>query len=54
MDGVRRGAYQVYRVLIALIAVACVVQIFLAGREASSGSTAPRSLDDQKSLERAP
>jgi hypothetical protein len=49
MDGVRRGAYQVYRVLIALIAAACVVQIFLAGRGvfAIHGGA---SLDDQKSL----
>ncbi len=49
MDGVRRGAYQVYRVLIALIAVACVVQIFLAGRGVF-GIHGTASLDDQKSL----
>jgi hypothetical protein len=49
MDGVRRGAYQVYRVLIALIAAACVVQIFLAGRGVF-GIHGTASLDDQKSL----
>ncbi len=50
MEGVRNVAYQVYRVLIALIAIACVVQIFLAGRGvfAIHGSA---SLDDQKSLD---
>ncbi len=50
MDGVRRVAYQIYRVLIALIAIACVVQIFLAGRGVFDiHGTA--SLDDQKGLD---
>ena len=49
MDGVRRGAFQVYRVLIALIAAACVVQIFLAGRGVF-GIHGTASLDNQKSL----
>jgi hypothetical protein len=50
MAAARRIAYQIYRVLIALIAVACVVQIFLAGRGVFGihGST---KLDDQKSLD---
>ncbi len=50
MDGVRRVAYQIYRVLIALIAIACVVQIFLAGRGVF-GIHGAASLDDQKSLD---
>jgi hypothetical protein len=49
MDDLRRGAYQVYRVLIALIAAACVLQIFLAGRGVF-GIHGTASLDDQKSL----
>ncbi len=32
MRAVRRGANQIYRVLIALFFIACLVQIFLAGR----------------------
>jgi hypothetical protein len=47
MDGVRRVAYQLSRVLIALIAVACVVQIYLAGRGVF-GVAVGVSLDDQK------
>ncbi len=50
MDGVRNVAYQLYRVLIALIAVACVVQIFLAGRGVF-GIHGTASLGDQKSLD---
>jgi hypothetical protein len=49
MAGVRRVAYQLYRVLIALIAIACVVQIFLAGRGVF-GIRGAASLDDQTSL----
>ena len=49
MAGVRRVAYRLYRVLIALIAVACLVQIFLAGRGVF-GIASGVSLDDQKSL----
>jgi hypothetical protein len=50
MAGVRRGAWTLYRVLIALFALACVVQIFLAGRGVFGirGST---KLDDQSSLD---
>jgi Mn2+/Fe2+ NRAMP family transporter len=40
----------VWRVLVALIAVACVVQIFLAGRGAF-GVHGSASLDDQKSFD---
>ncbi|HEX4521152.1 MAG TPA: DUF6220 domain-containing protein [Gaiellaceae bacterium] len=50
MEGVRKVAYQVYRVLIAFVAVACVVQIFLAGRGVF-GIHGSASLDDQKSLD---
>jgi hypothetical protein len=49
VDGVRNVFFQVYRVLIALIAVACVVQIFLAGRGVF-GIHGSASLDDQHSL----
>jgi Mn2+/Fe2+ NRAMP family transporter len=48
--GVRGGSYQVWRVLIALIAAACVVQIFLAGRGAF-GIHGAAKLDDQKSFD---
>jgi Mn2+/Fe2+ NRAMP family transporter len=47
---IQRGAYQVWRVLVALIAVACVVQIFLAGRGAF-GVHGSAKLDDQKSFD---
>jgi uncharacterized protein DUF6220 len=50
MEGVRNVAYQLYRVLIALIAIGCVVQIFLAGRGVF-GIHGAASLDDQKSLD---
>jgi hypothetical protein len=48
--GARNVAYQIYRVLIALIAIACVVQIFLAGRGVF-GIHGATKLDDQKSLD---
>jgi Family of unknown function (DUF6220) len=48
--GVRGGSYQVWRVLIALIAAACVVQIFLAGRGAF-GIHGAAKLDNQKSFD---
>jgi hypothetical protein len=50
MAAARRIAWQLYRVLIALIAVACVVQIFLAGRGVF-GIHGSAKLDDQKSLD---
>lgn len=50
MEGVRDVAYQIYRVLIALVAIACVVQIFLAGRGVF-GIHGSASLDNQKSLD---
>ena len=50
MAGVRNVAWQLYRVVIALIAVACVVQIFLAGRGVF-GIHGVTKLDDQKSLD---
>ncbi len=50
MSGLQKGAYQVWRVLVALIAVACVVQIFLAGRGAF-GIHGAAKLDDQKSFD---
>jgi len=49
VEGVRNVFFQIYRVLIALIAVACVVQIFLAGRGVF-GIHGSASLDDQHSL----
>ena len=49
MAAARRIAWQIYRVLIALIAIACVVQIFLAGRGVF-GIHGSASLDDQSSL----
>ena len=49
MPAARRIAWQIYRVLIALIAIACVVQIFLAGRGVF-GIHGSASLDDQSSL----
>ena len=49
MAAARRIAWQLYRVLIALIAIACVVQIFLAGRGVF-GIHGSASLDDQSSL----
>jgi hypothetical protein len=50
VSGVQRGGYQVWRVLVALIAAACVVQIFLAGRGAF-GIHGAVKLDDQKSFD---
>lgn len=50
MEAARRGAYALYRVLIALIAIACVVQIFLAGRGVF-GIRGAVKLDDQSSLD---
>jgi hypothetical protein len=50
VTSVRRIAWQIYRVLIALIAVACVVQIFLAGRGVF-GIHGATKLDDQTSLD---
>jgi hypothetical protein len=49
MAAARRIAWQIYRVLIGLIAVACVVQIFLAGRGVF-GIHGSAKLDDQSSL----
>jgi hypothetical protein len=49
MAAARRIAWQIYRVVIALIAIACVVQIFLAGRGVF-GIHGSASLDDQSSL----
>jgi hypothetical protein len=49
VDAIRSGAYQLYRVLIAAIAIACVVQIFLAGRGVF-GIHGATKLDDQNSL----
>jgi hypothetical protein len=49
VSSVRRVAWQIYRVLIGLIAVACVVQIFLAGRGVF-GIHGATKLDDQTSL----
>jgi len=46
----QRGAYQLWRSLVALIAAACVVQIFLAGRGAF-GIHGSAKLDDQKSFD---
>jgi Family of unknown function (DUF6220) len=50
MTGVQKGAYAVYRYLIALFASACVVQIFLAGRGVF-GVHGSAKLDDQKSFD---
>jgi hypothetical protein len=50
MAAARRIAFQIYRVLIAVIAAACVVQIFLSGRGVF-GIHGSASLDDQKSLD---
>jgi hypothetical protein len=47
---VRRVSYLIYRVLIAAIAIACVVQIFLAGRGVF-GVHGATKLDGQKSLD---
>jgi hypothetical protein len=46
----QRGAFQLWRGLVALIAAACVVQIFLAGRGAF-GVHGAAKLDDQKSFD---
>jgi uncharacterized protein DUF6220 len=46
----QKGAYQVWRFLVALIAAACVVQIFLAGRGAF-GVHGSAKLDDQTSFD---
>lgn len=57
MAGVRTGAFQIYRVVVALFFVACVGQIFLAGRGVFGirGSAAHLSagafFDHQKSLD---
>ena len=45
-----RRAWQLYRVLVTLIAIACVVQIFLAGRGVF-GIRGDAALDDQTSLD---
>ena len=50
MVAARRIAWQIYRVLIALIAIACLIQIFLAGRGVF-GIHGTASLDDQSSLD---
>jgi hypothetical protein len=50
MAAARRIAWQIYRVLIALIFVACIVQIFLAGRGVF-GIHGSAKLDDQSSLD---
>lgn len=50
MAVVQRGAYQLWRLLVALIAAACVVQIFLAGRGAFGVRSAAK-LDDQTSFD---
>ncbi|MGH3004161.1 MAG: DUF6220 domain-containing protein [Gaiellaceae bacterium] len=50
MTGIQRGAYQLYRVLVAAIAAACVVQIFFAGRGAF-GVSGSAKLDDQSSFD---
>jgi hypothetical protein len=50
MTGVQKGAYALYRYLVALFAAACVVQIFLAGRGAF-GVHGSAELDDQKSFD---
>jgi hypothetical protein len=50
MAGARNVAWQIYRVLIALIAAACVGQIFLAGRGVF-GIHGSAKLDDQKTLD---
>ncbi len=47
---IQRGAYQVWRALVALIALGCVVQIFLAGR-GSFGLHGAAKLGDQKSFD---
>jgi len=46
----RRAAWQIYRVLIALVFAACIVQIFLAGRGVF-GIRGAAKLDDQSSLD---
>ena len=57
MTSLQRGAYQLYRVLIAIFAAACVVQIFLAGRgvfgiRSRSGNEKPDTFfEHQKSLD---
>jgi hypothetical protein len=48
--GARRVAFQLYRVLIALIAAACVVQLFFTGRGVF-GIRGAAKLDDQSSLD---
>jgi hypothetical protein len=50
VSGAQRGSYQVWRALVALIALACVVQIFLAGRGAF-GIHEGAKLSDQKSFD---
>ena len=50
MAGVRSVAFQIYRVLIAGIAAACVVQLFLAGRGVF-GIRGAAELGDQNSLD---
>jgi len=50
MEAARKGSDAVYRVTVAVVAVACVVQIFLAGRGVF-GIHGATKLDDQKSLD---
>jgi hypothetical protein len=50
MAAARRVAYQIYRVLIAAVAAACVVQLFLAGRGVF-GIRGAAALGDQSSLD---
>ena len=50
MNGFQRGAQALYRYLVALVALGCVVQIFLAGRGVF-GIKQGVSFDDQKSLD---
>lgn len=50
MNAFQKGAEVLYRYLVALLALACVVQIFLAGRGVF-GVKQGVSFDDQKSLD---
>ena len=50
MSGLQRGAFSLYRYLIALFVAACVVQIYLAGRGVF-GVHGGKKLDDQSSLD---
>ncbi|MGZ4333946.1 MAG: DUF6220 domain-containing protein [Gaiellaceae bacterium] len=57
MNSIQRGAFALYRYLIALFAAACVVQIFLAGRgvfgirSSATGKTVDKFFEDQSSLD---